>query len=163
MGAAVLGVVWHGIVGLVTSYAFSAVTNKLFGKKTNSSSPTYSMGALQTQTNSDSVMPIIYGRVKCAGNDLWQSDPGNTVQRLVGFGIGKNKGVSAICLNDLLVMPGAIFTIKNTQYSDAKVSIGGNQFNLYTQGHWTNIFLVSSSSAPPYASTIQELVDQIRS
>ena len=72
MGAPFWGAVWTGIKSVAFSYATSAITNKLFGPKAKSSSPTYSVGTLQTQTNSSMVMPIIYGKVKCAGNNLYQ-------------------------------------------------------------------------------------------
>ena len=89
------------LVQAVVSYAASAITNKLFGKKNQSSSPTYSIGTLQTQCNSNLVMPIIYGTVKCAGNSLWQNGSGETVNRLVGFGLGKNAGVSDVRIDDV--------------------------------------------------------------
>lgn len=102
---------WTAIWRTVESYALSAITQKLFGPKQQSQSPTYSIGTLQTQTNSNMVMPIIYGRVKCAGNNLWQSNSGTTVQRLVGFGIGKNKGVSDVRLDDVPITKQTYFTI----------------------------------------------------
>lgn len=89
------------LVQAVVSYAASAITNKLFGKKNQSSSPTYSIGTLQTQCNSNLVMPIIYGTVKCAGNSLWQNGSGETVNRLVGFGLGKNASVSDVRIDDV--------------------------------------------------------------
>lgn len=86
---------------MVINYAVSTVINKILGpKKPNAPSPTYSIGPLQTQTNSSMIMPIIYGKVKCAGNNLWQSGQGSTVQRLVGFGLGRNAGVSDVKLDD---------------------------------------------------------------
>ncbi|MEN6620918.1 MAG: hypothetical protein ABFD50_05165 [Smithella sp.] len=119
---------WTSGIGLlakntIISYAMSSVTNKLFGPKKKSQSPTYSIGTLQTQTNSDSVMPIIYGKVKCAGNNLWQSGTGKTVYRLVGFGLGPIKGFSNVCLDDVLINAGVALKIYNTKYSDATVTI----------------------------------------
>ena len=94
-------IIGKALLGAVVSYATSAITSKLFGKKNQSSSPTYSIGALQTQCNNNMVMPIIYGTVKCAGNSLWQNGSGSIVNRLVGFSIGKNAGVSDVRLDDV--------------------------------------------------------------
>ena len=95
---------WLGktLVGkLIVSYAANSIMNALFGKKSTGDSPTYSIGSLQTQCNSNMVMPIIYGQVKTAGNSLWQNGSGSTVNRLVGFGLGKNAGVSDVRLDDI--------------------------------------------------------------
>jgi len=100
---------------LLTSYALNAITNKLFGAKQKSSqsqSPTYSFGALQTQANNTLVMPLVYGKVKMAGNDIWASAEGTTQSRLIGFGFGKISGFEDIRLNDI-----DITTLGNVNYS----------------------------------------------
>lgn len=91
---------WTAVWKAAVSYAVSAITNKLLGPKQKTQSPTYEFGTLQTQTNNNTVQPIIYGRVKCAGNNIWQSGSGQTVQRIVSFGVGKNNGVSDVKLDD---------------------------------------------------------------
>lgn len=120
---------WTAIWKGVESYALNALTNKLFGpkNKNNSGSPTYSIGTLQTQTNSNSVMPIIYGQVKCAGNNIWQDGSGTTVNRLVGFGIGKNAGVSDVRVDDIQIetLSGCNYTAymgDGTQQIDGRVA-----------------------------------------
>ena len=96
------GMGFFEILGKIAlSVAVNAVTSKIFGQKKASSSPTYSIGTLQTQCNSNLVMPIIYGTVKTAGNSLWQNGSGETVNRLVGFGLGKNAGVSDVRIDDV--------------------------------------------------------------
>lgn len=66
-----------------------------------STSPTYGSGVIQTQTNNNLPIPLIYGTVKCAGNRLWQNDSGeSTIKRLVAFGYGEISGFSGIKLND---------------------------------------------------------------
>jgi len=67
-----------------------------------SSSPTYGSGVIQTQTNNNLPIPLIYGYVKCAGNRLWQNDSGESkIKRLVSFGWGEIGGYSDIKLNDI--------------------------------------------------------------
>jgi hypothetical protein len=158
MASAVVGWLGKTLVGrLIVSYALNAVTNKLFGKKvSNNSSPTYSIGTLQTQTNSDSVMPIIYGKVKCAGNNLWQSGEGQTVQRLVGFGLGHNKGVSDVRLDDKPINAATLFTISYTGselYGRCRYT--GKVFYLYT--------LSGSNSLDCTSKTSLELITWINS
>lgn len=150
MAGAIGAFIWKAVVGTVISYAVNAVTNKLFGAKNdsnnNSSSPTYSIGTLQTQTNSDMVMAILYGKVKCAGNNFWQSDAATTVYRLVGFGIGKNYRVSEVKLDDVDIAncPGCSYTAymgDGEQAIDSRVTgatqvdkaklVGGMKYDAY--------------------------------
>lgn len=96
----------------VASYAVNTITSKIFGPKQDSSSPTYSFGTLQTQANSNLAMPVIYGKVKLAGNSIWQGESGKTVHRIVAFGVGKCKSVSGVRLNDIPIeeLPGCSYT-----------------------------------------------------
>lgn len=151
------------VVGLLTkvavSYAANYVTNKIFGSKNKSSSPTYSVGTLQTQTDSGMVMPVIYGKVKCAGNNLWQSGTGKTVQRVVGFGIGKNKSVSDVRLNDIPVGNVVLISIRNTMYSNATVKVGsvpGWDSGIYCYSSGDSFSLDTQASI-----TISDIVDAI--
>lgn len=67
-------------------------------------SPTYSFGPYQTQSSNELCRPIIYGKVKCAGNVIWQNaNSGSTLQRIVSFADGEIKGFSNIKLNDIAI------------------------------------------------------------
>ncbi|MCC5465534.1 hypothetical protein [Pelosinus baikalensis] len=115
---------WKFVVKTVVSFAISTITNKIFGPKAKSNSPTYSFGVLQTQTNSGLVMPLIYGKVKCAGNMIWASPPGEIQHKIVSFGVGKIKGFSDVRLNDIPIGDVTLISIQNTMYPDATVKVG---------------------------------------
>lgn len=72
-------------------------TRKDFG----SSSPSY-QGLLQTQTNQDLPVPLLYGTCKLAGNRIWQDENGlTTVRRIVAFAEGEICDYTDIKLNDI--------------------------------------------------------------
>lgn len=72
-------------------------TRKDFG----SSSPSY-QGLLQTQTNQDLPLPLLYGTCKLAGNRIWQDENGlTTVRRIVAFAEGEICDYTDIKLNDI--------------------------------------------------------------
>lgn len=65
-------------------------------------SPTYANGTIQTQTNQDLPIPLLYGTCKLAGNRIWQDDDGSkTVKRIVGFAEGEIQDFTDIRLNDI--------------------------------------------------------------
>ena len=106
----------------VTSIALNVITTKLFSKKQKSSSPTYSLNSLQTQSSSKLVIPLVYGRVKLAGNEIWNSGEGETQQKIISFGFGKIAGFEDIRLNDILLQdstsPSYAFQIQYTPTAD---------------------------------------------
>lgn len=65
------------------------------------SSPTY-QSTLQTQTNPDLPVPLLYGTVKLAGNRIWQNGSSDAnIKRIVAFAEGEITGFTDIRLNDL--------------------------------------------------------------
>jgi len=112
--------IWLALANVVVSYGVSTLTNKLFGPKAKSQD--YQNGT--TECNSNNVVPMVYGRMRCGGNITWNSD-GNTesIHRLVSFGDGQIKGISGVCFSDMLVNNGPIMNVQNTKYSDATVQI----------------------------------------
>lgn len=85
-------------------YGGNALSKSLASKRESpSNSPTYQFSALQTQTNNQLPIPLIYGENKVAGNRLWQQyRSGNTIiDRIVAFGEGPVDSISDIRLNDL--------------------------------------------------------------
>lgn len=156
----------------VASVALNVVSSMLFRPK-KSGSPTYGVGAMQTQTDSSMVMPIIYGRVKCAGNNLWQSGTGDTVQRIVGFGVGKNKGVSGVCFNNLLAQTGPFLALQNTKYADATVAVvdggptgGDKTLQLHANGVTIEILLQDENDYKngynDYSAYISKLIQYLK-
>ena len=72
------------------------------GKKGVSTSPTYSNPTLQTQTNPDLPVPLLYGTVKLAGNRIWQNEPSEkNIKRIVAFAEGEITDFTEIKLNDI--------------------------------------------------------------
>lgn len=52
-------------------------------------SPRYgTFGPINNTVSNELAVPVIYGQLLYAGNILWQSDPGSTVQRLIGVSEG---------------------------------------------------------------------------
>jgi len=147
-----IGITWAAfqsfVWGTVASIALNVIGSALFKPKQENTSPTYGIGVMQTQTNSSMVMPIIYGRVKCAGNNIWQTGSGETVQRIVGFGIGTCHGVSGVCLNNKLAQTGPALCLQNTLHADATVAVvkggptdGDKKLQLYADGVTIEILL----------------------
>lgn len=96
-----------GALQLLTTAAF------LFGgmalsmhsmKKGLANSPTYANSTLQTQTNPDLPIPLLYGSVKLAGNRIWQNDTSeNNIKRIIAFAEGEITDFTDIRLNDIPV------------------------------------------------------------
>ena len=84
--------------GMALSMAFTKKSVGDYG----ASSPTYVNGVIQTQTNQDLPIPLLYGTCKLAGNRIWQHDDGTkTVKRLVAFAEGEITEFSDIRFNDI--------------------------------------------------------------
>jgi hypothetical protein len=67
-----------------------------------SSSPTYAQATLQTQTNPDLPVPLLYGTVKLAGNRIWQNETSEkNIKRIVAFAEGEITDFTDIRLNDI--------------------------------------------------------------
>lgn len=107
-----LGLIGFGVaygaayVAVSTAVIFGGIALSTSGGKAASpgvaSSPSYSSPTLQTQTNNDLPIPMIYGEVKLAGNRIWQNDSGESrIKRLVAFCAGENEDFTDIRLNDI--------------------------------------------------------------
>ncbi len=80
--------------------ALSVMTSKKAGDF-GSMSATYS-GVLQTQTNQNLPLPLLYGTCKLAGNRIWQDPNGQvTIKRIIAFAEGEITEISDIKLNDI--------------------------------------------------------------
>jgi len=146
-------------LSLIASGITTAIAGKAQGGRSlgigaiSQSSPTYSFGPLQTQTSNQLVRPIIYGKVKCAGNIIWQDvEGGSTIKRIICFGDGEintafgENGFSNIRFNDVPVseLPGCSYTAypgNGTQDVDTRVPgstnlervavVGGLKYDAY--------------------------------
>lgn len=111
---AILGNIVLASIGFVIGFAFSplgigllifgGISMALGHKEENgiAASPTYGASTLQSQTNNSLPQPLLYGKVKVAGNRIWQADDVSTnVTRLVCFAEGEINAFTDIRLNDL--------------------------------------------------------------
>lgn len=79
-----------------------SVVNTFSQKDFGSSSPTYGNGIIQTQTDQNMPIPLLYGTCKLAGNRIWQDENATTtVRRIVAFAEGEICGYSDIKLNNI--------------------------------------------------------------
>ncbi len=81
-------------------------------KKANQS-PTYGFD-IQTQSSNELPIPVIYGKVKAAGNIIWQrmSYDKSTIYAIVAFSEGPIEGFEDVRANDILIdeLPGCSYT-----------------------------------------------------
>lgn len=63
-------------------------------------SPAYRFGPLETTASNVLCVPIIYGRIKAAGNKIWQSSGTTTFSALVAFGEGQISSITNVQLNN---------------------------------------------------------------
>ena len=95
------GVIAIGAVVALTVYGGLALlmTKKVGGL---ANSPTYAQATLQTQTNPDLPVPLLYGTVKLAGNRIWQNETSEkNIKRIVAFAEGEITDFTEIKLNDI--------------------------------------------------------------
>lgn len=95
-----------GYVGAAVIYGGVALSVSMLTRKKGASygdtSATYGNAVLQTQTNQDLPIPLLYGTVKLAGNRIWQDEDGSkTVKRIVGFAEGEITDFTDIRLNNI--------------------------------------------------------------
>lgn len=92
-------------------------------------SPRYgTFGALNNTVSNELPIPVLYGQLKVGGNLIWQSDPAETVQRIVGICEGQINSISDIRANDVVInstnTPGSSVTSyvgTNAQEADSRV------------------------------------------
>lgn len=92
-----------GYVGAAIIYGGVALlAGSLMKQSGMSNSPTYAQSTLQTQTNPDLPVPLLYGTVKLAGNRIWQNDTSeSTIKRIIAFAEGEITDFTDIRLNDI--------------------------------------------------------------
>lgn len=120
----IVGAVAGAAIGFITGGPVGAIRGAIGGyvlidaltsKKQNSSaytesaSPTYSFGPLQTQVSNTMPRPIIYGEVKVAGNKIWQEGENtSTIKQIVVLCDGEINAINDVKLNDydITTLPG---------------------------------------------------------
>ena len=66
-----------------------------------SSSPRYSFGALNNTTTSELPVPVLYGSLKCYGNNIYQSEPADPITRVVSICEGEIESITNVLVNDV--------------------------------------------------------------
>jgi len=74
-----------------------------FGDIGSMGSPTYSFGALKHTITNQLPVAIIYGEVKVAGNVIWQSEPGVTIDRIQVLCNGEINSIGTVKVNDIAI------------------------------------------------------------
>ena len=96
------GIIAIGAIVALTVYGGVALALTSATKRGLSNSPTYAQATLQTQTNPDLPVPLLYGTVKLAGNRIWQNDTSEkNIKRIVAFAEGEITDFTDIRLNDI--------------------------------------------------------------
>lgn len=97
----VTAAIMQGLTMALVSFGGVMLSKTLAKKDYGSMSSTYGNPTLQTQTNPDLPVALLYGTVKLAGNRIWQDD--NTkkgIKRIVAFCEGEITDITDIRLND---------------------------------------------------------------
>lgn len=97
VGAAAIGAVGAAIIygGMALALTSKMKASGIAG------SPSYS-SQLQTQTDPDLPVPLLYGTVKLAGNRIWQNDTSaKQIKRIVAFAEGMITDFTDVRLNDI--------------------------------------------------------------
>lgn len=94
---------WGSLIStaLILGGTAISITSATKSKDFGSQSPSYS-GLLQTQTDQNLPVPLLYGTCKLAGNRIWQDENSfTTVKRIIAFAEGEICEYSDIKLNDI--------------------------------------------------------------
>lgn len=66
-----------------------------------STGPRYGFGPLDNTVSNELPVPVLYGQLKIAGNVVWQTDPDETVSRIVGICEGQIQSITDIRANEV--------------------------------------------------------------
>uniref|UniRef100_A0A6M3JDQ9 Putative tail protein n=1 Tax=viral metagenome TaxID=1070528 RepID=A0A6M3JDQ9_9ZZZZ len=105
----------------------------------SSGSPTYGFDASYNTTSNQYPVPILYGKVKLAGNNLWFSDAETTtLHKFVGISEGEINSVTSVKLNDIDIteIDGCsydLYTGTSSQSVDARAdgAVNGLRYTAY--------------------------------
>lgn len=151
MGSVVAGATLGSIISVagfvaVTAGTIAGATAKSPEVEAGGISPTYSFGPLKTQASNQLCRPIVYGKVKCGGNIIWQDNEGSTINRIVCFSDGEINQFTNVRFNDIPVneLAGCSYTAytgNGTQLVDSRVPgstqedkaavVGGLKYDAY--------------------------------
>lgn len=144
-GSSVFGTAFRVASAIYT--AIDSLTNRQESPVSKAASPTYTFGKLQTQVSNLIPRPIVYGKVKVAGNKIWQTGENtSTIRQIVCLCDGEINSISDVRLNDIAIdeLPGCSYTAytgNGTQGIDSRVpgdtqadkaaKVGGLKYDAY--------------------------------
>lgn len=101
VGSMIATTVIYAAVNAAIIYGGQALM-KSSTKSGMSNSPTYASPTLQTQTNPELPVPLLYGTVRLAGNRIWQNSSSSAkIKRIVAFAEGEIEDFTDIRLNNI--------------------------------------------------------------
>lgn len=68
-------------------------------------SPRYGTFVLDNTVSNELAIPVLYGELKLAGNMIWQTEPGETISRIIGICEGQISAITDIRANDTSINP----------------------------------------------------------
>lgn len=92
-------------VGVIQSFRSPKPAKVSFGFQGDiGGSPRYGqIGPLDNTVSNELAIPVVYGQMKLAGNVIWQTDPGETVKRLVAVCEGEVNSITDVRANDVTI------------------------------------------------------------
>ena len=85
----------HPIIAAIIAYSiYKSATMKPVASKYNSP-------VIQNDISNEGIVPIIYGGpILVGGTIIWQSDPGTTVRRFLGLGVGEVGAITDVTIDE---------------------------------------------------------------
>ncbi len=128
IGVIIVDWIWlHPVIAALTAvsigFSIASMTNidKLKGSK-------YTTQAISNSNSNEGIVPLIYGGpILIGGNIIWQSEPGETVERFLSFCVGEVQSVTDIIVDEqpIAELSGCSYTAylgTSTQTVDARGS-----------------------------------------
>jgi hypothetical protein len=112
---AITAVVISAVIGVISAFTPPKPSKISFGAVGGADGPRYgTFGPLDNTVSNELAVPVLYGQLKLAGNVIWQTDPGETVSRIIGLCEGEIEDISDVRANDNVIddsnTPGSSFT-----------------------------------------------------
>lgn len=129
IGIIVVAVITSSVVGVIQAFQPPKPSKISFGSVGENQGPRYgTFGPLDNTVSNELAVPVLYGQLKLAGNVIWQTEPGDTVKRIIGLCEGLISSITDVRANDQVIdatnTPGSDYTAylgTGTQNADSRV------------------------------------------
>lgn len=98
--AAIIATVASAVFSIIAAFQTPKPATVTFGYG-QSTGPRYGFGPLDNTISNELPIPVLYGQLKIAGNVVWQTDPSETVARIVGICEGQIQSITDVRANDI--------------------------------------------------------------